>query len=69
MPPFTGEAAPFDGTLAAGRSVRLRVHARMEDAFASRQATPPASYRVTLRSDAGAIIRISGPVGAQWPTA
>jgi len=65
---FTGEDTPFDGTLPTGR-VRLRLRARMEDAFASRVGTPPAGYRLTLRSDAGATIRISGLVGAAWPTA
>jgi hypothetical protein len=40
----------------------------MEDAFADRVSTPPTSYRTTLRSDAGAILRISGSVGGPWPT-
>lgn len=67
---FTGTDAPFDGTLTAGRSLRLRARARMDDAFAARVATvQPATYRITLHTDAGAIIRISGPVGTQWPTA
>jgi hypothetical protein len=67
---YTGNDAPFDGTLTAGRSVRLKIRARMEDAFAARvETTQPATYRVTLRSAAGAIIRISGPVGGPWPTA
>lgn len=66
---FTGTDTTFDGTLTAGRSLRLRARARMEDAFADRVATPPATYLVTLHTDAGAIIRISGPVGTQWPTA
>lgn len=66
---FTGTDTAFDGTLTAGRSLRLKIRARMEDAFAARVATPPATYLVTLHTDAGAILRISGPVGTQWPTA
>jgi hypothetical protein len=67
---FTGTDAdtPFDGMLTAGRPIRLRIRARMDDAFADRLSTPPTSYRATLRSDAGAILRISGSVGSQWPT-
>lgn len=67
---FTGTDTDFDGTLTAGRSLRLRARARMADAFAARVATTqPATYRITLHTDADAIIRISGPVGTQWPTA
>lgn len=66
---FTGTDTAFDGTLTAGRSLRLKIRARMEDAFAARVATPPATYLATLHTDAGAILRISGPVGTQWPTA
>lgn len=66
---FTGTDTTFDGTLTAGRSLRLKIRARMEDAFAARVATPPATYLATLHTDTGAILRITGTVGTQWPTA
>lgn len=62
-----GDAA-FDGRIEAGEPVRLRYRARLPDAFADSSSTP-ASVQVTLRTEGGAIARISGAVGSQWPTA
>jgi hypothetical protein len=67
-PLFADTHTPFHGTLTAGHRVRLRVRARMQDLFADRLTTPPTFHRVTLRTDAGAIIRIAGKLGSQWPT-
>jgi hypothetical protein len=66
---YTSTYLPFGGTITAGHPLRLLVRARMEDAFADRVASPPASHRITLSTDAGAIIRVAGQVGGPWPTA
>lgn len=67
---YSDDEGPLLGPLEAGRSVRLRFRARLPDAFASRlDAGPPVTYRATLDTPAGAIIRISGAVGPPWPTA
>jgi hypothetical protein len=66
---YTSTHLSFGGTLTAGQPLRLLLRARMEDAFADHLASPPATYRVTLRTDAGAILRIGGEVGPPWPTA
>lgn len=59
---------PFAGTITAGRRQRLRLRARMEDGFAERGTSVPTSHRIMLRSKAGAVIRVTGQVGGQWPT-
>ena len=60
---------PFDGRVAPGARVRLRVHARLPDGFAESSAALPASYRATLRLASGATVAVEGPLAGPWPTA
>ena len=58
----------FSGTLPAAERVRLRFSARMDDAFGTRLATPPHTFKLTLTTDQGVIARMTAPIGGPWPT-
>lgn len=53
-----------------GHPIRLKARARMTDAAATRlETTAPLTYRLTLRTDAGATVSITAPLDEPWPTA
>lgn len=65
----THGTGPFDGRVPAGTTLRLWMHARLDDAFAPRGDARPVRYRATFRIDAGRTIELEGPLDSEWPTA
>jgi len=59
----------FDGHLEAQTPARLWVAARIPNSAADAARPNAPRFRITLTSEQSAIIRISGPLGPEWPSA